>query len=493
MFSVRAGTAPVRRLSDVLACGSTFCRRAYSTPTSDTQQKGKGEDKPEKGKHQFIKPQLNFKQFAADADTIRKSIQQRKSDGDIDKVLEIYQQFRNLQDMQRELRTERNSVVEGIKKEKRKTDSQSQQAVAKLQAQGAQVRNRLAAVEADLTRVEETLIAEGSKIPNYIHPESPVGPEDQARVVALQGEKRDFDFTLKNHLDIGTALDLFDFEAGSQASGHRFYYLKNAAALLEVALVQYAMTTCVARGFTPIISPDVVRVGVAEGCGFRPRDAATQIYSLGSPHDDLCLVGTAEIALAGMLMNKTFNPKDLPLRLVGFGRSFRAEAGAYGALQRGLYRVHQFSKVEMYGVTTADPDNAASNQMLEDLLALQRDLFTPLEIHYKVLDMPTEDLGAPAYRKYDIEAWMPGRGQYGEISSASNCTDYQSRRLNIRHTTSDRKTVFAHTLNATACAIPRIIIAILETHQQQDGTVRIPKALQPFLGGMDAIRPPARI
>ncbi|KAK9809278.1 hypothetical protein WJX73_000344 [Symbiochloris irregularis] len=246
--------------------------------------------------------------------------------------------------------------------------------------------------------------------------------------------------------------------------------------------------------------PEVPR-GVLEKCGFQPRAENTQVYSIMD--SSLCLTGTAEVPLGGLYMDQIIPEEQLPIKLAGFGHCFRTEAGAAGAASKGLYRVHQFSKVELFVLCTPSQSEA----VLDELKAFEEDLFTQLGLHFKVLDMPTGDLGAPAYRKFDIEAWMPGLQRYGEISSASNCTDYQSRRLNIRFrpgtSPADKKsasgskgkvsTEFVHTLNATACAVPRLIVAILENFQQADGSVLVPPPLQPFMGGMTKIRAPEQV
>lgn len=284
------------------------------------------------------------------------------------------------------------------------------------------------------------------------------------------------------------SLDVIDFERAAEVSGNSFYYLKGAAALMELALVQYAMQFCLGKGFQPVMAPDIVRTYVAAACGYRPRGEASQVYHIKDT--DKCLVGTAEIPLAGMYLDKILTAKQLPLNLVAFGHAFRHEVGNRGQETRGLYRVHQFSKVEMFSFTIPEESEVA----LEKMLAHQVEFFTSLGLHFRVLNMPGHDLGASATKKYDIEAWMPSRGDYGEVSSTSNCLDYQSRRLNIRHRLLPTEpTTFVHTVNGTACAIPRVILTLLEVNQQEDGTVLIPPVLQPFMGGMTRITPPAQL
>ncbi|KAF9102894.1 seryl-tRNA synthetase [Mortierella sp. GBA35] len=329
------------------------------------------------------------------------------------------------------------------------------------------------------------------------------------------------EYPLLDHVSLSKKLDLVDFESATAVTGSRWYYLKNEAALLELALVQFATQRAVKAGYMPVITPDVVRPEVVQACGFQPRDEASQTYWVSTvapgsnraatvegahhhQHSALCLVATAEIALAGMNLNRVIEESQLPIKMAGFGRAFRAEAGSRGAEVKGLYRVHQFSKVELFVLSKADPGE--SDRILEDIRKFQEDIFEELGLCYRVLDMPTEELGASAYKKYDIEAWMPGRNGWGEISSTSNCTDYQARRLNIRYRTnkvisaagagastgasnSVISTEFVHTLNGTAMAIPRIIVALLETYQQPDGSVRLPECLWPFMAGITEIHP----
>lgn len=256
--------------------------------------------------------------------------------------------------------------------------------------------------------------------------------------------------------------------------------------MLELALVNYAMQTMVKKGFTPYLPPDLTHTDLLHGTGFQPRsDEHNQSYTVKTS-PPLTLIGTSEIPMAGLFRNQILSISDIPKRLVAFSHCFRNEAGGLGQATKGIYRVHQFSKVELFAVTAPED----SERMFEELVDAQEELYKGLELHYRVIDVPADDLGHPAHRKIDMEAYMPGHagGTYGEISSASNCTDYQSRRLNIRFKESQQsRTRFVHTLNATACAIPRLILSIMEQHQQADGTIRIPRALSPFLMGAERI------
>ncbi len=347
---------------------------------------------------------------------------------------------------------------------------------------GKQLREQISEVEGNQKAVEEQLRAEHIKIPNMTHPDVPVGGEDDAAEVRFGGKKPQFDFEPLDHFDIAAKLDLIDFEAGSRVAGHGFYYLKNDAVMLEMALVQFALMKLRSEGFTLYTTPDLARDSVLEGIGFNPRGDETQIYSVANT--DLSLVATAEITLGGALKDQTVDLKDLPLKFAGLSHCFRTEAGAHGRKTRGIYRVHQFTKVEMFAFTA--PDNEISGAVHQEIVQIEEEIFTALGLHYRLIDTATGDLGGPAYRKYDLEAWMPGRGEggsYGEVTSASNCTDYQSRRLNIRCKSAEKKgTQYVHTLNGTAISCARAIIAILENYQQADGSVVVPEVLRPWVG-----------
>ena len=320
-----------------------------------------------------------------------------------------------------------------------------------------------------------------ARVPNLTHPDAPVGAtEDDSRELRRVGTPRAFDFKPKDHVELGKALDLIDFEAGGKVSGQGFYFLKNDAVLLELAIQQYALRTLVDAGFIPIITPDLARNSILEGIGFTPRGTETQIYSVEAT--DLSLIGTAEITLGGMHADEVLDESALPLRYVGLSHCFRTEAGAAGRASKGLYRVHQFTKVEMFVFATPETSGAIH----ANILRLEEAIFGGLGIPYRVLDICTGDLGGPAYRKFDIEAWMPGRGEageYGEVTSTSDCTDYQARRLNVRSKAAGQKgTRLVHTLNGTAVALSRAMIVVLENYQRGDGRIDVPEVLRPYLG-----------
>ena len=329
-------------------------------------------------------------------------------------------------------------------------------------------------------------------VPNLTHPDTPTGGEDQSAELRRWGTPRDMKaegFEPRDHLTVAESLDLVDFEAGARVAGQKFYYLRNEAVLLDLALQHYALSVAQRHGFTLHVTPDLARESVLDGLGFNPRGESSQIYSVAN--SDLCLVGTAEITLGGMLADQILEAERLPLKLAGLSHCFRTEAGSHGQESRGLYRVHQFTKVELFVFTEGDLEH--SEAMHRNLLDIEEEVFQGLGLPYRVLDIASGDLGGPAYRKYDIEAWMPGRGDFGEVTSTSNCTDYQSRRLKIRYREPSEdgrknKPRFVHMLNGTAVATSRALVAILENYQQADGSVRVPEVLVPWVG-TDVIGP----
>ena len=319
------------------------------------------------------------------------------------------------------------------------------------------------------------------------HPDAPIGQDDTANTEAGFGKTPlpvwTPGFRPLDHVELAEKLDLIDFEGGARVAGAGFYFLKNEAVLLELALQQYAVQKLVKAGFCPMSTPDLARNDVLQGTGYIPRGNETQIYSVENM--DLSLVATAEITLGGLMAQQTIDADNLPIRICGISHCFRTEAGAAGKASRGLYRVHQFTKVEMFAFTLPEQSDA----MHLELLGMEKELFDDLKIPYRIIDTATGDLGGPAYRKFDLEAWMPGRGCYGEITSTSNCTDYQARRLNARYRVKGEKgTHFVHTLNGTAIAISRALVALMEIYQQEDGSIVIPDVLRPYTG-IDIIRP----
>jgi seryl-tRNA synthetase len=394
------------------------------------------------------------------------------------RVVALDDERKRLLQEQSQLQQRANEVSKGIPQEK---DAAKKQALI---AEGKSLREKVAALEKQVKQVEADLHAALAVIPNMTHPDAPVGATaDANKVIKNVGTPMKFDFKPLDHVALCEKHDLCDFEAGASVTGQKFYFLKNEGVLLELALVQYAMTTLLREGYTPVITPDLARVEVLEGIGFIPRDPnpeTRQVYTVADT--DLCLIATAEITLGGMHKDKIFDAADLPKRYVGLSHCFRTEAGAPGRDTRGLYRVHQFTKVEMFAFCLPEQSEAIHRE----ILAIEEKIFQGLGLAYHVIDTCTGDLGGPAYRKYDLEAWMPCRGtagEYGEVTSTSNCTDYQARRLGIRYKQAGQKgTKFAHTLNGTAVACTRAVVAILENNQQADGSVVVPEVLRPWVG-----------
>ncbi|WP_413800307.1 serine--tRNA ligase [Streptomyces iranensis] len=325
------------------------------------------------------------------------------------------------------------------------------------------------------------------RLGNLVHSEVPVGGEDDFAVLETVGTPRDFEaegFAPKDHLELGELLGAIDTERGAKVSGSRFYYLTGVGALLEFALVNAAMAQATAAGFTPMLTPALVKPKAMEGTGFLGQ-AAEDVYHLDK--DDLFLVGTSEVPLAAYHMDEILEADQLPRRYAGFSSCFRREAGSYGKDTRGIFRVHQFDKVEMFVYTTPEEAEAEHQRLLE----WEKQWLTSLELPFRVVDLASGDLGSSATRKFDCEAWIPTQGKYRELTSTSNTTEFQSRRLSIRMREGKRVRPLA-TLNGTLCAITRTIVAILENHQRADGSVRVPEALRPFLGGREVLEPVAR-
>ena len=315
---------------------------------------------------------------------------------------------------------------------------------------------------------------------NVVDSRAPIGGEADFKVIEEVGTPRKFDFEPKDHVELGKILGAIDVERGAKVSGARFYYLTGVGALLELALVNYAITMAAKAGFIPVIPPVLVKPAAMEGTGFLGQ-AAENVFHL--KEDDFYLVGTSEVPLAAYHMDEILNGADLPLRYAGYSPCFRREAGSYGKDTRGIIRVHQFEKVEMFSFCAPEDAPAEHQRLLE----WEKSLLNAMEIPYRVIDVATGDLGSSANRKFDCEAWIPTQQAYREVTSTSNCSDFQARRLNIRVRTDNGTTPVA-TLNGTLVAVPRMIVSILENHQQSDGSVTVPKALQPFLG-MDRFLP----
>ena len=407
------------------------------------------------------------------AEQIKENCRRRGVAADVDRFLHLEALRKAKQQEVEQLNRRSNELSKSMGKAK---DAAEREA---LKAEGRALRQRAAELNKEIDGIGQELLALQRAIPNMTHPDAPVGVGDEANVELFRGRAlpAQFDFPVRDHLELAEKLDLVDLEAGARVAGHGFYFLKNEAVLLELALQRYALDVIMRDGFIPTTTPDLARNEILQGIGFIPRGPETQIYSV--ENSDLSLVATAEITLGGMLSGVVLDAEDLPLKVCGISHCFRTEAGAAGKATRGIFRVHQFTKVEMFAFTLPDQSDA----MLEHLRDLECRIFDGLGIPYRVIDTATGELGGPAYRKFDLEAWMPGRGEFGEVTSTSNCTDYQARRLNIRYKVKGEKgTHFVHTLNGTAIAVARALVAILENYQQADGSVLVPEALRAWVG-----------
>lgn len=407
------------------------------------------------------------------ADRVKQNCVDRGVKVDVDRFVELEELRKAKKTLVDQLNQKANEVSKGIGRAATAVEREA------LKEEGRSLREQTAEIQGQLDDIEAEQAEIHRAIPNMTHPDAPRGANDSANLELFRGKTpvAELGFKPLDHVAIGQRLDLFDFDTAARIAGHGFYFLRNEAVLLELALQRYAIDVLVGQGFTPMTTPDLTRNEVLEGTGYMPRGPETQIYSV--ENTDLSLIATAEIPLGGWLADQTVDAEMLPIKLCGISHCFRTEAGAHGRATRGLFRVHQFTKVEMFAFTLPDDSDA----MLDHLREIECRLFDGMGIPFRVVDTATGDLGGPAYRKFDLEAWMPGRGEFGEVTSTSNCTDFQARRLNARYRVKGEKgTRFLHTLNGTAIAISRALVAILENYQQADGSVRIPDVLQAWVG-----------
>lgn len=425
---------------------------------------------------------LDRKYILENIDLVRQNCVHRGVSADVDQLVALEGRRRELARSIEELNRRANEVAKTIGQAKDPAEREARKEA------GRKLREEKDSAQAEHDQLEREITQVQSAIPNMTHPDAPIGATDDANRDVKRGRTpiRQFDFQPLDHVDLNERLQIFDLEAGARTTGAGFYFLKNEGVLLELALQRYVLSILMESGFTPMTTPDLAQNKILEGIGFNPRGPETQVYSV--ENSELSLVGTAEITLGGLCSGLILEGEQLPLRFCGISHCFRTEAGAAGRATRGIYRVHQFTKVEMFAYTLPE----ASDAMHAELCEIECRIFDGLGIPYRVIDTCTGDLGGPAYRKFDLEAWMPGRGkggEWGEITSTSNCTDYQARRLDVRFKMKGEKgTRYAHTLNGTAVAITRAIIAIVENYQQADGSVVIPEVLRPWVG-CDVIRP----
>jgi len=409
-------------------------------------------------------------------DIIRLSQRARGADESlVDQALELDKTNKASLQLFEKLRSEQNAhgkLVAAAPKEEK----------AELVAQAQSMSQQVKEAEAKANQAYEALSAVLHKIDNIVIDGVPSGGEDDFVVLREEGKKPEFDFKALDHAELGESLDVIDIERGVKISGSRFYFLKGWGARLELAMMQLALDQAHAAGFTPLITPTLVRPEVMQGTGFL-GEHSSEIYYLEA--DGLYLTGTSEVALAGYHFGEILDVQE-PIRYAGWSTCYRREAGSHGKDIKGILRVHQFNKLEMFSY--CKPEDAEAEH--ERLLAWQEEMLQKCELPYRVIDVAAGDLGSSAARKYDVEAWVPSQGKYRELTSTSNCTTFQARRLNTRYRDENGKTQMLATLNGTL-ATTRWLVAILENHQQADGSVRIPKALQPYLGGLEKISPKA--
>src|SRR5215216_2783582 len=416
-------------------------------------------------------PMLDLRYIRENVAAVEENCKNRGVDADVGLVVELADRRSALIQELNELKQRQNQLAKSVGRES--DDGARQRLIEESRA----MKERIPEKEAELSEVEGRLREEQLKIPNMTHPDAPIGKDDSENVeIQRWGEIPDFDFDVRDHVELGESLGIIDFDAGAKVAGSKFYFLRGGAVLLELGLVRYAMDILMERGYQPTITPDLARDEMLVGTGFVPRGPETQIYSV--ENSELSLIATSEIPLAGSLADEIVDEAQLPIRFAGLSHCFRTEAGSHGRASRGLYRVHQFTKVEMFAFTTPDQ----SEDMHEEMVGIEELIFQGLGLPYRVVDICTGDLGGAAYRKYDLEAWMPGRNDYGEVTSTSNTTDYQARRLRIRYRKAGGRPQLLHTLNGTALAISRALIALLEIYQQEDGSVLLPKVLIPYVG-----------
>ena len=430
---------------------------------------------------------LDYRFIKENLEAVKKNIIDRNMDpakADADLVVKLFDERTALTTELQNLQQKRNANAAAMKQ---KLDSETR---TKYIEEGKSIKDAVSSAEAKLSELEVKLEEAGRQIPNMANPEVPVGKVDTENLeVKKVGQPRKFDFKPKSHVELGESLDLIDFERGTKVSGAKFYYLKNEAVFLEQALIMYALNILRKHGFTTFITPDIAREEVLKGIGFNPRGNESNVYAIED--EGTCLVATAEITLGGYHSGEILDKSKLPHMYCGLSHCFRREAGAAGQFSKGLYRVHQFDKVEMFVYCLPEQ----SDSLHEKLRLIEEEIFSGLGLPFRVVDTCTGDLGAPAYRKWDLEAWMPGRadenhpdGDYGEVTSTSNCTDYQARRLNVKYHDDDGKNKYVHMLNGTAVAVGRAMLSILENYQNEDGSVTIPEVLVPYCG-FDKIGP----
>ncbi len=422
---------------------------------------------------------LDIKFIRENPELIKTNSRNRLAAVDINALLALDAEIRNLLTDIETARAKRNQASK---------TKPTPEIIAAMKALGESLKGREERLAAQEIKLKELLLA----VPNLTHPAVKVSAnEDDNPVLETYGAPTKFKFTPLDHVELAASLDLVDFDRATKVSGVKFYYLKNELALLEFALIQYALGILVRRGFTPLTTPDLAKSEIVAGLGFNPRGESTQVYNIEG--SDLSLIGTAEITMGGYHQDEVFEEAALPKKYVAVSHCFRTEAGSYSKFSKGIFRVHQFTKIEMFQFVAPEMAEKAHLELLE----IEKEIFKGLKLPFRVIDHGTADLGTPAIRTYDLEAWLPGKpakdggqGAWAEITSTSNCSDYQARAMNTKYLKVSGAKELVHTLNGTAIAIPRCLIAILENYQNKDGSVDIPKALIRYLPkGCKKIKP----
>jgi len=413
---------------------------------------------------------LDIKYIRENAKAVKINSKNRGAKIDLDRLITLDEELRKDKTELQALQAERN------KKSKSKP---TEEEITKIKKAGERIKD----LEAEIKIKEEELLTLIHQVPNLTHPAVKVSAdEDDNPVLETVGKPTEFDFKPKDHLQLAEALDLIDLERATKVSGAKFYYLKNELALMELAIIQYALSIIIKHGYTPMTTPDLAKTEMIANMGFNPRGESTQVYNLMD--SDLSLIGTAEITLGGYHADEVLDVSELPKKYVAISHCFRTEAGSYSKFSKGIFRVHQFTKLEMFCYTTPSQAERIHTEMLE----IEKEIFRGLGIPFRIVDHCTADLGTPSLRTYDLEGWLPGKpnkagknGDWAELTSTSNCTDYQSRSMNVKYKNGKEKEL-VYTLNGTGVALPRAIIAIMENYQQKDGSIKIPKVLKKYMG-----------
>jgi len=435
---------------------------------------------------------LDIKFIRENAEEIKKAIQNKKVDLDLDELLKIDEKRVSLMQEIENLSAEKNKLNDEIKSAANKED---------VIARGKEVKEKIANLEPEYKKVKREFEMMMVRVPNIVSPDTPIGASDEDNVEIFRSDNiPKFDFTPKDHIQLGKDLDILDLERGAKVGGYRGYYVKNEGVSLMMGFMMYAINKMMTKGYSPMLVPTLVKEFALFGSGYfkglEYNQDVDEIYKVATSDkeatgevskDNKFLVGTAEPSLLAYYADETLKEEQLPLRMCGYSQCYRSEIGSYGKDTKGMYRVHEFMKVEQVILAVADIEE--SNKLQEEMVAISKEMHEELGLPYRQLQICTGDMGTGKYKMFDLEAWMPGMGRYGETGSASNFTDWQARRLNVKYADKEGNKKYVYMLNNTALPSPRIFIAILENHQQADGSVKIPEVLKKFMPvPMDEIR-----